>query len=101
MESHEQHQIDLFGPRRSNNSWQTKTEGAYDQEKFAINWENERVTCPEGKQSISWQDDVDNTGNPLVYVREPAKATENSDYCLPSHLANLDCHRMRRRHGPN
>ena len=51
VNSREQHDIDLIGPARSNNSWQSKVDGAYDLEKFAIDWEKQSVQCPQGNQS--------------------------------------------------
>ncbi len=69
VSSREQHEIDLIGPTRSNNSWQTKVDGAYDLEQFAIDWEKQSVQCPQGKQSSNWKEGVDNTGMPLIYVQ--------------------------------
>ena len=44
----------LVGPPRRDKSWQGRTEGAYDQRQFQIDWEREEVTCPEGKRSAGW-----------------------------------------------
>ena len=65
VDSRQEHQIELIGPARSNNSWQSKTEGAYDLEQFEIDWDRQVVTCPQGKQSGNWKDGLDNTGAPL------------------------------------
>lgn len=54
-----EHRIDLIGPVRPNSGWQAKTEGAYDISRFTVDWEAQRVTCPEGKQSRSWKPVVD------------------------------------------
>jgi hypothetical protein len=68
VDSRQQHQIDLIGPGRLNNSWQARTEGAYDLEQFEIDWDNQVVYCPQGKQSGNWKDGFDNSGAPLIYV---------------------------------
>ena len=47
------HQIELFGPTRYNPSWQAR-EGGYDLSQFQIDWENQKVICPERKVSIWW-----------------------------------------------
>jgi transposase len=45
--------VTLLGPPRSDNSWQAR-EGGYDQSRFAIDWHQQKVTCPEGKTSLWW-----------------------------------------------
>jgi IS5 family transposase len=57
----ERHGIDLVGPLRKDVSWQRRTEGAFDIDAFAVDWERKRVRCPEGKQSISWSEYMDGT----------------------------------------
>jgi transposase len=90
VNSRHEHQIDLFGPARSNNSWQTKTESAYGLEQFAIDWDGEVVTCPQGKQSSNWKEGFDNTGAPLIYVQFSSKD------CRPCPVRSL-CTRSKRR----
>jgi transposase len=46
--------IDLVGPLEGDTSWQARTEEAYAARAFAVDWEAQQVTCPEGKQSRSW-----------------------------------------------
>jgi transposase len=60
------HGITLIGPTRSNNTWQTKVEGAYDLDQFVVDWEQQQVRCPQGKSSTAWKEGVDNTGSPLI-----------------------------------
>jgi len=45
--------VTLLGPPRTDNSWQAR-EGGYDLSRFRVDWERERVTCPEGKVSVLW-----------------------------------------------
>jgi transposase len=52
--AHERHGIALIGPARSNQSWQTREEGAFHVTDFAVDWERQRVRCPEGHTSTSW-----------------------------------------------
>ena len=46
--------VELIGPVAPNATWQAKDPQAYDNSKFFIDWENEIVTCPEGKTSKKW-----------------------------------------------
>jgi len=92
VDSRQQHQIDLIGPGRLNNSWQAKTEGAYDLEQFEIDWDSQVVYCPQGKQSGNWKDAFDNTGAPLIYVQFSSKD------CQPCSVRQL-CTRSKRRRG--
>ncbi len=90
VDSRQQHQIDLIGPARSNNSWQSRTEGAYDLEQFEIDWDRQVVYCPQGKQSSNWKDGFDNTGAPLIHVQFSSKD------CRPCSVRPL-CTRSKRR----
>jgi transposase len=52
--SEKRYGIDLIGPVAQNGTWQARNTEAYDNTKFLIDWENEVVTCPEGKTSKKW-----------------------------------------------
>jgi transposase len=52
--SEKRYGIELIGPVAQSGSWQAKDPQAYDSSKFSIDWENEVVTCPEGKESKKW-----------------------------------------------
>ena len=68
VRSLEDHGIDLVGPPRVNPTWQTKVEDGYSIDRFEIDWERERVRCPEGKLSSAWSPQVDQAGTPYVSV---------------------------------
>jgi transposase len=68
VRSREDHGIDLVGPPRGNPTWQTKVEGGYTIDRFVVDWEHERVRCPEGKLSSAWTPQVDHAGTPYVSV---------------------------------
>jgi transposase len=61
--------IDLLGPPRPNPSWQAKIEGGYDIDRFEVDWNGQRVRCPQGKLSSAWSRQVDHAGTPYVSVR--------------------------------
>jgi transposase len=64
----EDHGIALVGPPRVNATWQTKTEGGYTIDRFEVDWEHERVRCPQGKLSSAWSLQVDHAGTSYVSV---------------------------------
>jgi transposase len=68
VRSREDHGVDLVGPPRVNASWQTKVEGGYTIHRFEVDWDAERVRCPQGKLSSAWSSQVDHAGTPYVSV---------------------------------
>ena len=55
IQSADQFGIELFGPTRSNPSWQSRT-GGIDATQFQIDWGNRQAICPAGKRSAKWLD---------------------------------------------
>jgi transposase len=68
VRSREEHGIELVGPPRGNPTWQTKVEGAYTIDRFEVDWEHERVRCPQGKLSSAWSLQIDHAGTSYVSV---------------------------------
>ena len=67
LASHEK-DIELIGPVRATADWQSKTEGAYDLSTFAIDWDKQQLTCPNGKKSSAWTERLDPHGNEIISV---------------------------------
>lgn len=65
----QQQQVDLFGSALADTSWQGRDPDAYDLTQFAIDWEQKKVICPEGKQSRIWSDSHDAYGNKVIHIR--------------------------------
>ncbi|MEU9357286.1 IS1182 family transposase [Streptomyces sp. NPDC048301] len=61
------HGVVLHGPMRPTTAPHART--AYAQEAFAIDWDNQRVTCPSGVASTQWHQRRSRTGHPTVRVR--------------------------------
>ena len=61
--------IEMVGPARFDTSWQARTEGAFDLEHFEIDWENEQVSCPQGKTSQAWKAYNRDSGKPYILTR--------------------------------
>ena len=67
--SSQEQKIDLLGPMREDNSWQTREAGGFGVAYFAIDWEAEQATCPLGKTSTIWKPTTDNRGVPVINIR--------------------------------
>ena len=48
------HGVALVGPLLADNQWQPRTEGGFTIDRFALNWDAQRATCPAGYISESW-----------------------------------------------
>jgi transposase len=46
--------VELLAPVADDPSWQAHTSDGFDKAAFAIDWGRQVVTCPAGKQSLSW-----------------------------------------------
>jgi transposase len=46
--------VTIIGPVAEDPSWQARAGAGFDKGSFAVDWEKQNVTCPAGKQSISW-----------------------------------------------
>jgi transposase len=63
-----EHGVRLVGPMRPDVSWQAQADEGFDIAHFAIDWEAERVTCPEGKTSVVWKPGRDRWGNEVIHA---------------------------------
>lgn len=76
--------IELLGPVRATADWQSKTEGAYDLSTFAIDWDKQQLTCPNGKKSSAWRERLDPHGNEIIAVNfryRDCMRCEQRSYC--------------------
>jgi transposase len=68
VRSREELGIALVGPPRSDASWQAKLGDGYGLERFQVDWERERVRCPQGRLSSAWSPLVERSGRSYVRV---------------------------------
>ena len=71
----EQHGIDLVGSSRPNLSWQSHVEGAFSAADFTVDWDQQKVRCPEDKESAGWYRDVKRPGQRAM-VRAQFRAAD-------------------------
>jgi transposase len=63
-----EHGVRIVGPVRPDVSWQAQANQGFDISHFVIDWEAQRVTCPEGKTSVLWKPGKDRWGNEVIHT---------------------------------
>jgi hypothetical protein len=59
--------VEVLGPIKVDTTWQAQAGKGFDVSDFTIDWENQRVTCPNGQTSQVWADSQDKAGHPRIY----------------------------------
>ncbi|MFC5835977.1 IS1182 family transposase, partial [Nonomuraea insulae] len=59
---------ELLGPIRPDVSWQAKAGQGFSLDDFAIDWDAEQVTCPQGHRSIRWKPHRGRAGHPAIHI---------------------------------
>jgi transposase len=54
VDSKQQHDVSIVGPVADDPSWQARSDDGFTKSQFSVDWDRQVVTCPAGKQSISW-----------------------------------------------
>lgn len=68
IDSETNYGVALIGPVRGNPSWQSQKNSKFTADQFQVNWDKQKVTCPQGHQSIIWRSKIDNRDLPVVDV---------------------------------
>jgi Transposase DDE domain len=71
------HGVELVGPLPPDSGWQARDEGGFDLRRFRIDWDNQQVTCPNGKTAHNWRRGTSRHGLPIV------QATFRTSDCTP------------------
>ena len=66
--SQREHRIDLVGPIYEDHQWQAKAKQGFDGAHFQVDWDAQRVTCPQGKTSVRWGETHTARGRTMVAV---------------------------------
>jgi len=61
--------LDLIGPTKADDSWQSHREGRYGLSSFVVDWEQEQVTCPQGQTNLGWYPIQNPYGEPLIVAQ--------------------------------
>ncbi len=68
VRSRSEHQINLVGPIYEDRQWQAKANNGFDVAHFAVDWEQKRVTCPQGRTSVRWSETTTARDRSFVHV---------------------------------
>jgi transposase len=69
-----EHGIDLVGPAPQDTGRQARAGEGFAAACFALDWERETATCPQGARSATWSASRDDRAKPIVTIRFPAAA---------------------------
>jgi transposase len=67
--SQQDYDVDLLGPVRPDVKWQAQAGQGFDAQSFAIDWEQQRAVCPQGRASISWTPAIDNRQTHVIKIK--------------------------------
>ncbi len=68
-ESQRDYNVDLCGPTRVAQAWQTRAAEGFAAQEFQIDWQREHAQCPQGHTSISWTPALDNRTNEVIKIK--------------------------------
>ena len=54
LDSQRDYRVTITGPVAADPSWQARAGTGFDKSHFSVDWDRQVVTCPVGKQSVSW-----------------------------------------------
>jgi transposase len=74
VDAREQYGIEIVGRAPGTPSWQAKAQNGFDMNSFAIDWDQQRVTCPAGQTSVKWSPTHNCDGQPIINIRFPDRA---------------------------
>jgi transposase len=69
VSSQTEHGVTLVGPVNPDPSWQAKAQQGFDVATFAIDWEQQTATCPQGRTSVLWMPGQDRHEHPVINIR--------------------------------
>ena len=69
VENKVQYGIELVCPVSPDNSWQAHEAEAFDLGRFTLEWEAQRVRCPQGKANEHWSAGMGPRGRPTIQVQ--------------------------------
>jgi transposase len=69
VQSRQQYGIDLIAPTRADHKWQAKEQRGFDASSFHIDWDAQKVTCPAGRESLSWTPAIDQYDNEVIKIK--------------------------------
>ncbi len=69
VDSKNHYEVDLIGPAPGDSQWQSRADKGFALANFDIDWEQEKVRCPQGKSSSFWKERLNLYQQPVISVR--------------------------------
>ena len=69
VDAQERYGIDLIGPTRGDRQWQAQAGAGFAARDFAIDFVEQRATCPAGKRSQSWTPALARGTRPVIKIK--------------------------------
>jgi transposase len=66
--SRQRHDVELIGPVDEEHQWQGRLQGGFVTRRFHLDWERRVALCPEGRQSIRWNETTGPRGRVMSHV---------------------------------
>jgi len=85
VRSQQQYGIRLLGPASSDTSRPGRADQGYAQSQFHIDWQQRRVTCPQGQHSQSWKEWEQGQRIRVVFARSDCDACTVRAACTQAH----------------
>ena len=79
--------VDVVGPVADDPRWQARARTEFDHTQFASDWQRQVVTCPRGKQSVTWvtvRDERANAAYLVRFARADCAAGASREHCTRS-----------------
>jgi transposase len=61
--------LTLTGPLPPDTSWQARADQGFAASAFAVDWDQQQATCPQGQTSVSWRPGTDEDGRSVITIK--------------------------------
>jgi len=76
VKAREELDVEIYGPVKKDVHWQAQAGQGFDLTAFSIDWQNQKVTCPEGQTSTGWSQQRNSYDQLAIMVKFKAKVCQ-------------------------
>lgn len=76
VQSQTDHGVTIVGPALPDNHWQARAQAGFEVACFALDWEAQQATCPQGVRSSKWSATHNTKGQEIINIRFPPAACQ-------------------------
>jgi transposase len=74
LTSRQTQQVTMTGPLPPATSWQARANQGFAYTQFAVDWDRQQVTCPQGQTSVVWRPGKDDEGRAIITIKFAPRA---------------------------